>query len=634
MTAEVYRLVGKENGRRLDSRVLEERIQAAVAQGYRYLEIEAYGQHGIGGRLWSAGEEKVHLRVYGSPGQRIGAMGFHNTRIEVMGPASDDVGWLNVGAEIIIHGHATNGVGNAMAQGKIYVAGSIGARGMTMTKHNPRFDPPELWVLGSVGDYFAEFMAGGIAVVCGYQPQNPTNVLGFRPCVGMVGGKIFFRGPQEGVSSADARLAPLNDADWSWLETNLRRFLEAIGQAELFPLLARREEWQVVLALSPQERRAQPRRSMSDFRARVWDRELGEGGLLGDLMPGERLVIPVIATGKWRRFVPVWANRTHLPPCQAACPSGIPVAERWQLLREGRREEALSLALRFTPLPATVCGYLCPNFCMRACTRKQKGMAPPDMKRLGRESRGIASLPLPPLNGKRVAVIGSGPAGLAAAWHLRLLGYEVHVLEKDELGGKLRRLRGEARQVLEADLARISSALVVISREVQPEELDQLLSEYEAVIVATGREETRLLEARELQPPLFAAGEVLAPAGVSELVGKGRQVAQEVNAWLTHTLVETPSPTLSLERVKLAYFRPDQREPESLEESARICASCGLCRDCGLCLQLCPQQAIARHQEDGSWRYVADPQRCIGCGFCVGVCPCGVWELQPNPEPA
>ena len=60
-----------------------------------------------------------------------------------------------------------------MAQGKVYVAGNIGARGMTMTKRNPRFDPPELWVLGSAGDYFAEFMAGGIAVVCGHQASGP-----------------------------------------------------------------------------------------------------------------------------------------------------------------------------------------------------------------------------------------------------------------------------------------------------------------------------------------------------------------------------------------------------------------------------------------------------------------------------
>ena len=79
---------------------------------------------------------------------------------------------------------------------------------MTMTKTNPRFDPPELWVLGSVGDYFAEFMAGGTAVVCGHEPQNPANVLGYRPCVGMVGGRIFVRGPIDGFSQADAPPPP------------------------------------------------------------------------------------------------------------------------------------------------------------------------------------------------------------------------------------------------------------------------------------------------------------------------------------------------------------------------------------------------------------------------------------------
>ena len=110
-------------------------------------------------------------------------MGFANTVIEVFGPVSDDVGWLNAGADIIVHGNAANGAANAMAQGKIYIDGEIGARGMTMTKHNPRFEPPELWVFGKAGDSFAEFMAGGIAVICGFEPQTKENILGYRPCV-------------------------------------------------------------------------------------------------------------------------------------------------------------------------------------------------------------------------------------------------------------------------------------------------------------------------------------------------------------------------------------------------------------------------------------------------------------------
>jgi len=105
---------------------------------------------------------------------------------------------------------------------------------MTMTKHNPRFAPPELWVLGSAGDYFGEFMAGGIAVICGHEPQNSENVLGYRPFVGMVGGKVFFRGPHSGYSRPDAKLVPIKDDDWNWLAENLKVFLQRIDGSELY----------------------------------------------------------------------------------------------------------------------------------------------------------------------------------------------------------------------------------------------------------------------------------------------------------------------------------------------------------------------------------------------------------------
>ncbi len=109
-------IAGQENGVRLESRILEERIQDAVKAGARELVIAARGQHGIGGRLWRAGNETVRIRVMGTSGQRLGAMGFPNTVIDCVGPASDDVGWLNAGARIIVRGNATNGVVNAMAQ--------------------------------------------------------------------------------------------------------------------------------------------------------------------------------------------------------------------------------------------------------------------------------------------------------------------------------------------------------------------------------------------------------------------------------------------------------------------------------------------------------------------------------------
>ncbi len=496
---QTIRIAGVEHGRRLESRVLEERIQQAVQDGARHLEIEAFGQHGIGGRLWRAGDESVHVVINGSSGQRVGSKGFANTRIEVMGPASDDVGWLNAGAEIVVHGHAANGAANAMAQGKIYVGGNVGARAMTMTKHNPRFEPPELWVLGSAGDYFAEFMAGGIAVICGFEAQDPENVLGYRACVGMVGGRVFFRGPHQGFSQADAKLVPISDEDWQWLTEGLRGFLEKIRRPDILENLSRSEDWQLLAARSPWEKAAIPRRSMAAFSKEVWEKELGAGGLIGDLTDLDRSAVSVIPTGEMRRFVPVWENRKYTPPCEAGCPTGMPVQERWRLIREGRVDEAVDLALAYTPFPATVCGYLCPNLCMQSCTRHTAGMPPVDVKQLGQASAGAKLPPLPSLSGKRVAVIGGGPAGISLAWQMREKEHEAVVFDTEKsLGGKMESVIPDSRipkEVLGSELARIRDILphVHLQQRLVGQDVEQLKADYDFVVIAVGAQKPRII---------------------------------------------------------------------------------------------------------------------------------------------
>ncbi|HQI01580.1 MAG TPA: FAD-dependent oxidoreductase [Deltaproteobacteria bacterium] len=430
---------GMEDGLRVESRVLEERIQGALERGYRNIEIQAFGQHGIGGRLWKKGADPVKIDIYGYPGQRIGSMGSSETSIEVHGPASDDVGWLNAGATIVVHGDATNGVANAMAQGKIYIEGDIGARGMTMTKSNPRFAPPELWVLGGVGDSFAEFMAGGVAVVCGLGSHYRGNILGHRPCVGMVGGKIFFRGIQKNFSEADAKIVKISESEWKWLTVNMKGFLAAIGREGLFDILTGdRSKWQLLIALQPFERVGKQRMPISRFRTDVWEKELGSGGLIGDLTDIDRSPIPIIATGDMRRFIPSWENHKYLPPCQAGCPTGIPVQKRWELIRSGRVDEAVDLALGYTPFPATVCGYLCPNLCMDACTKNKDFLPAVDVTMLGKASVDAGEPKRGKPTGKRIAVIGGGPAGLSVAWQLWLMGHEPVVFDRMKCpGGKI-----------------------------------------------------------------------------------------------------------------------------------------------------------------------------------------------------
>ena len=490
---------GRQAAERVSSRILEEQIQAAVAAGHRRLQIDAYGQHGIGGRIWRAGAEAVTIRVTGHPGQRVGCMGFPGTLIEVFGPASDDVGWLNAGAEIVIHGNAGNGTANAMAQGRIYVGGNIGARGMTMTKHNPRFSAPELWVLGSAGDYFGEFMAGGVAVICGHEAQAPDNVLGYRPLVGMVGGKVFFRGPHAGFSQVDARMAPIGDADWEWLTVHLGRFLKKISRPELLKPLSERSGWQLLVARQPNEKAGRAVRSITAFHRECWEAELGRGGLIGDLTHIDRSVIPVIATGPLRRFIPVWENQKYAAPCEASCPTGIPVQRRWQLIREGRVEEAVDLALAYTPFPAAVCGYLCPNLCMHSCTRGSAAMAPVDTTRIGQASIGAKLPELPPASGKRIAVIGGGPAGLSVAWQLRLRGHAPVVYElAGRLGGKFTRVIPESRiprEVIDTELARVKELLahVHLQQPLGPEEIARLREDFDYLVLATGAQKPRML---------------------------------------------------------------------------------------------------------------------------------------------
>jgi NADPH-dependent glutamate synthase beta subunit-like oxidoreductase/glutamate synthase domain-containing protein 3/NAD-dependent dihydropyrimidine dehydrogenase PreA subunit len=495
----VHLIAGQQDGERVRSRILEEQVQKAIADGHRRLQIEAFGQHGIGGRLWRAGADTVTIRITGHPGQRVGAMGFPNTAIEVDGPVSDDVGWLNAGAEIIVHGNAGNGAANAMAQGRVYVGGNIGARGMTMTKQNPRFSPPELWVLGSVGDYFGEFMAGGTAVVCGHEAQTPANVLGYRPLVGMVGGKVFFRGPHAGFSQADARMAPIGDPDWEWLFTHLKVFLKKVGRGELLRAFSERESWQLLVARRPNEKTGRSAQPIEGFHRAVWDAELGRGGLIGDLSQIDRGVIPVITSGALRRFVPVWENQKYAAPCEASCPTGIPVQRRWQLIREGRVDEAVDLALAYTPFPAAVCGYLCPNLCMQSCTRQIAAMAPVDTTRIGQASIRARLPELPPLTGRRIAVVGGGPAGLSVAWQLRLKGHDATVYEvAGRLGGKFTRVIPESRiprEVVETELKRIRETLphVHLQQALGAEEVARLREDFDFLVFATGAQKPRML---------------------------------------------------------------------------------------------------------------------------------------------
>ncbi|HSJ09027.1 MAG TPA: NAD(P)-binding protein [Longimicrobiales bacterium] len=144
-------------------------------------------------------------------------------------------------------------------------------------------------------------------------------------------------------------------------------------------------------------------------------------------------------TGSWKYIRPQYSD--GVAPCNARCPTGVDVEGYMNLLRQGRTRAALDLLLRENPIPA-ITGRVCHHPCETACNRAQfdDAVAVHLVEReLG--DRVLAQAP-PVLERTRpetVAIVGSGPAGLAAAWHLGRLGYGVTVFDEcTEAGGMLR----------------------------------------------------------------------------------------------------------------------------------------------------------------------------------------------------
>lgn len=498
----IITLRGKdENGLRLTSKVFEEEIRGA-AEGADELIIESFGQHNIGLRLGSR-DRPLILRVNGPVGQRLGCMGMEGATIICEGAASDDVGYLNIGADIIIRGNATNGVCNAMAGGRVMIAGSTGSRALTMTKWNPEYERPEMWVLGSVGDTFAEFNCGGVAVVCGIEAGNPENVLGYRPCVGMVGGQIYFRGKiDDSWSKTNARLSKPDDKEWQWFSDRLPEYLQLINRSELLDKLLAREEWQILTAITPQERvlMFSGDMAMTEFSRRIWSQGFDGGDPLRDLAPGlDRSLIGIIESGDLRRRKPFWANRDSAAPCTYYCPMHIPTIDRLRMIREGRSDEAYEMLLRYTPLPASVCGTICPNLCIQNCSRKKVDYSI-DIQVLGRAVRTAVPPKVAASIGKKVAIIGGGPAGMGTAWHLALNGVEAHIFESDnQLGGKLAQTipwERLSKAVWDQEIERFikeDNITVNLGVDLNREKLEALKEEYDFVVVAVGTHQPKII---------------------------------------------------------------------------------------------------------------------------------------------
>ncbi len=478
-----------ESNIRISTQELLQQIYAALDRGETDFEVLSSGHHDIGGPFWSVEGKPLKFRVK-NPGQRVGAFGLEGTQIIVEGSTPADAGWLNAGAELIIKGDSGDTTAHCAASGKIFVAGRVGTRSGSLMKHDPAFPAPEFWVLKNTGSFSFEFMGGGTAIVCGIDCEGHDSVLGDRSCMGMVGGTIFVRGSVKNLPD-EVWLLDLNEADTRFLANNLPIFLDNIERPQYLEQLTDFSLWHKITAKSDEERRLRHsmRPTIREFRLNTW---VGEGGIFGGLIDDDYThVAGLVNTGKDRLKIPHWQNKAFCAPCESACPSSIPTQDRINLLRQGKYKEAIELVLNYSPFPGSVCGEVCPNPCMDACTRQFIDL-PVRMPELGKLSLNAKSPEPKTDSGKKVAVIGGGPGGLSAAWHLRLLGHAPTIIEADkEVGGKLRQVIPTDRlpeDSLKTEIDRIKRLGVEIKTgtTVDAELFKQLQNDYDSIVIASG----------------------------------------------------------------------------------------------------------------------------------------------------
>ena len=206
-----------------------------------------------------------------------------------------------------------------------------------------------------------------------------------------------------------------------------------------------------------------------------------------------------------------------VPFCHWACPLGNKPPEWNAALHNGEWQKAYQLLTATNPFPEFT-GRVCPALCEKACVLNLMSHEPTTNRENeaaiveGAFREGFVPVRHPQRNGKRVAVIGAGPAGLAAANDLNMMGYAVSVYEQNEAAGGLLRYGIPNfklnKAVIDRRIALMEQEGIVFhyGKAVEVAELEALPEPFDAIVVATGTPTARDLKVpgRELKGVHFA----------------------------------------------------------------------------------------------------------------------------------